>query len=53
MLVIASFFLVGGVAQLNLSLRRLIDNPGGWSLENGADAIAPVPCHRHAMRCAC
>jgi flagellar biosynthetic protein FlhB len=38
-LVIASFFLVGGVAHINLSLRRLLDNPGGWSLENSADAI--------------
>jgi flagellar biosynthetic protein FlhB len=38
-LVIMSFFLVGGVAHLNLSLGRLIDNPGGWSLENSADAI--------------
>jgi flagellar biosynthetic protein FlhB len=39
MLVIASFFLVGGVAHINVSLRRLLDNPGGWSLENSADAI--------------
>jgi flagellar biosynthetic protein FlhB len=39
MLVIASFFLVGGVAHINLSLRRLLDNPGGWSLQNSADAI--------------
>jgi flagellar biosynthetic protein FlhB len=38
-LLISSFFLVGGVTHLNLSLRRLIDNPGGWSLENGADAM--------------
>ena len=38
-LVIASFFLVGGVAHLNSSLARLIDNSGGWSLENSADAI--------------
>jgi flagellar biosynthesis protein FlhB len=38
-LVVMSFFLVGGVAQLNSSLARLIDNPGGWSLENSADAI--------------
>jgi flagellar biosynthesis protein FlhB len=38
-LLISSFFLVSGVAHLNLSLRRLIDNPGGWSLENSADAI--------------
>ena len=39
MLVISSFFLVGGVAHINLSLRRLLDNPGGWSLQNSADAI--------------
>ena len=39
MLVITSFFLVGGVAHLNFSLARLIDNPGGWSLENSADAV--------------
>ena len=38
-LVVMSFFLVGGVARLNSSLARLIDNPGGWSLENSADAI--------------
>jgi flagellar biosynthetic protein FlhB len=38
-LVISSFFLVGGVAHINLSLRRLIDNPGGFSLDNGADAV--------------
>ncbi|HJZ44847.1 MAG TPA: flagellar biosynthesis protein FlhB [Hyphomicrobiaceae bacterium] len=39
LLIITGFFLVSGVSQLNLSLRRLIDNPGGWSLENSADAI--------------
>ena len=39
MLVISSFFLVGGVAHINVSLRRLLDNPGGWSLQNSADAI--------------
>jgi flagellar biosynthetic protein FlhB len=38
MLIISGFFLTSGVSQLNLSLRRLIDNPGGWSLENGGDA---------------
>ena len=37
LLIITGFFLVSGVSQLNLSLRRLIDNPGGWSLENGGD----------------
>jgi flagellar biosynthetic protein FlhB len=39
MLIITGFFLVSGVDRLNLSLRRLIDNPGGWSLESGADVI--------------
>ena len=39
MLVISSFFLVGGVTHINVSLRRLLDNPGGWSLQNSADAI--------------
>lgn len=38
-LVIMSFFLVNGAAHLSQSLRRLIDNPGGWSLRNSADAI--------------
>ena len=38
MLIITGFFLVSGISHLNLSLRRLIDNPGGWSLESGADA---------------
>ena len=38
LLIITGFFLVSGVSHLNLSLRRLIDNPGGWSLENGGDA---------------
>ncbi len=37
-LVIISFVLVDGVAHLNVSLGRLLDNPGGWSLESGADA---------------
>ena len=33
------------------SLRRLLDNPGGWSLENSADADRPVPGDRHGCRC--
>jgi flagellar biosynthesis protein FlhB len=37
-LIITSFFLVSGVAQLNSTLLRLIDNPGAWSLEGHADA---------------
>ncbi len=39
MLVIASFFLASGVGQLNFSLARLIDNAGGWPLENSGDAV--------------
>src|ERR1700730_480719 len=38
LLMITGFFLVSGVSHLNLSLRRLIDNPGGWSLESSGDA---------------
>jgi len=38
-LLVSSFFLVGGVSHLNRSLRRLIDNPGGFSLDNGTDAV--------------
>ena len=38
-LLVSTFFIAGGVSHLNSSLRRLIDNPGGWSLENGADAV--------------
>ena len=37
-LVIASFFLVDHSVRLSLVLRQFIDDPGGWSLENGADA---------------
>jgi flagellar biosynthetic protein FlhB len=37
-LAIASFFLVDRSAQLSLVLRQLLDDPGGWSLENGSDA---------------
>src|ERR1700704_5788264 len=36
-LVVPSFFLVSGVAHLNSSLHRLVDNPGAWSLEGHAD----------------
>src|SRR5438552_339287 len=39
-LVIMSLVLVGGAAHLQSSLARLIDNPGGWSLENSADVIS-------------
>ena len=36
-LIVTSFFLVSGVAHLNSSLHRLVDNPGAWSLEGQAD----------------
>jgi len=39
MLVVASLFLGGSVAQLQTSLAYFIDNPGGWTLENGSDAV--------------
>jgi flagellar biosynthetic protein FlhB len=38
-LVVVSLFLAGGVVELKLSLAHFIDNPGGWSLENGSDAV--------------
>lgn len=38
MAVIASFFLASNVSELNFSLARLIDNAGGWPLENSGDA---------------
>lgn len=38
-LVVMSLFFTGNVIQLQMSLARFIDNPGGWSLENGADAV--------------
>lgn len=37
-LVIAAFFVADRTAALSMALRRLIDDPGGWSLENGSDA---------------
>ena len=37
-LAIASFFLADRSVRLSLVLRRLLDDPGGWSLENGSDA---------------
>lgn len=39
MLVVASLFFADGIAQLKLSLSHFIDNPGGWALENGSDAV--------------
>jgi flagellar biosynthetic protein FlhB len=35
---IAAFFLADRSARLSLTLRQLLDDPGGWSLENGSDA---------------
>lgn len=37
-LVIAAFFLSGRTVRLATALRQFIDDPGGWSLENGLDA---------------
>jgi flagellar biosynthetic protein FlhB len=39
MLVVASLFFGGSVAQLQASLAYFIDNPGGWTLQNGSDAV--------------
>lgn len=39
MAVIASFFLANNAAEVNSALARLIDNAGGWPLENGGDAV--------------
>lgn len=38
MIVIAALFLNEGFTRLAFSLERLIDDPGGWSLNDGADA---------------
>lgn len=37
-LAVASFFMVDRSVELSLVLQRLLDDPGGWSLENGSDA---------------
>jgi flagellar biosynthetic protein FlhB len=37
-LAIASLFMAERSVQLSLVLRRLLDDPGGWSLENRSDA---------------
>ncbi len=37
-LAVASFFLVERSLRLTLVLRSLLDDPGGWPLENGSDA---------------
>jgi flagellar biosynthesis protein FlhB len=39
LLVVTSFFIVDGALQLTASLRRFIDDPGRWPLENTADAV--------------
>lgn len=38
MLVITGFFLVDATGKVTLMLRRLIDDPGGWSLESSVDS---------------
>lgn len=38
-LAITGLFLSGNIAHLRLTLERFIDDPGGWSLENGADVV--------------
>lgn len=42
LLLISSFFVTGSVTNLSVSLRRYIDSPEGWSLENGADVMRLV-----------
>jgi flagellar biosynthetic protein FlhB len=39
LLIITSFFMVDGVLRLVASLKRFIDDPGRWPLENTADAV--------------
>lgn len=39
LLIVQSFLLVGNAQQLIFVLRRLIDDPAGYSLANGADAV--------------
>ncbi len=39
LLIITSFFLVDGVIQMTASLKRFIDDPGRWPLENVADTV--------------
>ena len=39
LLIITSFFIVDGVLRLVASLKRFIDDPGRWPLENTADAV--------------
>jgi flagellar biosynthetic protein FlhB len=37
-LIVAAFLLTGPVARLSFSLEQLIDEPGGWALDDGSDA---------------
>ena len=37
-LIVAGFFLVDAVGDVTATLRRLIDDPGGWSLESSVDS---------------
>lgn len=39
LIVITSFFIVGGAIELASSLKGFIDDPGHWPLENTADAV--------------
>jgi flagellar biosynthesis protein FlhB len=39
MLIVAGFLIGDSVARLTLTLQRMIDDPGGWSLENGPNAV--------------
>jgi flagellar biosynthesis protein FlhB len=38
-MIISSFLLAGNVGRLSGALQRLLDDPGGWSLMSGADAV--------------
>jgi flagellar biosynthetic protein FlhB len=42
MLLVCTLMLRNGVVQLVETLSRLVDNPGGWSLNNGGDAAALI-----------
>lgn len=39
LLIVTTFFIVDGVIELTSSLKRFIDDPGLWPLENTADAV--------------
>jgi len=38
-LLVSSFF-SSGIGRLRAALQRFIDDPGGWSIENGGDAVS-------------